>query len=115
MRPHLGGWQRLGIVASVVWMIVAGIWQWESGLRLAEDMYISTYRPCTERLYQRTPNPDLTDCNKQAERIFAEERIQAGVSALFVSLGPIPFAWLFIYIAVKVWRWVRRGYSSSHP
>jgi hypothetical protein len=29
-----------------------------------------------------------------------------------LALLPIPFAWLIVYLIVKVWRWVRVGFGG---
>ncbi len=29
-----------------------------------------------------------------------------------MALLPIPFAWLIVYLIVKVWRWIRVGFDG---
>jgi len=41
---RLSGWQRIGIVLSVVWLVVGGIW----GIKLAVDPAWDFYRYCLD-------------------------------------------------------------------
>src|SRR5690242_17438542 len=45
---RLNMWQRLGVVASGLWIIAGGIWQRTSDVAQAQKVMSFTYRVCTE-------------------------------------------------------------------
>ena len=100
MRLRLNLWQRLGIVASIVW--AAGAYlaemsqQSEFAARIAFD-------PCTAHdawAYLHA------NCGVESYKAAMHDAWQA---ALQVALIPIPFVWLAVYIVIWTIRWVWAG------
>jgi hypothetical protein len=103
-RRFLNGWQRAGIVFSVLWAIVAPLLVWQNE-RVYRDEAAGAYFHCVF-----APNSDV-DCEAQKEAFdSATNRIVWRKVAW--TLLPIPVAWLFVYIMVWLARWIRRGF---HP
>ena len=100
------GWQRIGITASVVWIIGAGAYSYDRGMKSDIELATATHVACDEA------HPDNTEqCSLNAyaylERAARFERIDATV----VALVPVPLAWGAAYFALFLFRWVRKGFN----
>jgi hypothetical protein len=111
MHLRLNGWQRIGIVGSVLWVITAGLVSHNIGLRRAEYMSSSMYSACADVAGTRH-DYDFSGCKSKAEKTYEDYLTRAWADALLVSFVPIPFAWLVAYMIVGVWRWVKRGFKT---
>jgi hypothetical protein len=107
---RLNGWQRIGIVLSVLWFFVAGFW----GNRIAlEDLgagVVATYRLCLERSIQ--PDDD-TKCNAAFMRDYPAAVESHWWYAAGFALIPIPIAWLVVYGFVALFRWIKAGFKPT--
>ena len=96
-------WQRVGIVASLVWAIV--------GVFLAEQiLYSLTYRrfdTCTHTI------TSLSICVKNLNKDLANAEVWRWGMFALVALAPIPIAWLVVYGLIIFVRWIRRGFQIS--
>jgi hypothetical protein len=112
---RLNGWQRIGIVASVIWAIGGGFWGNHIGLepgevvaRVNRDCWMSTFK-----------NPDDTttndvrraSCELDFYRDFPEAIKYHWYVAAGVALIPIPLGWLAAWGLVGLVRWIRRGFD----
>ena len=113
---NIRGSHRLGIVASVIWILAAGFYLRSIDTQGANDVFEASYEFCTDRqrlLQGRDPAyiADVGRCSAQA----VEDRaawVDGGWSKLaIVTLSPIPVGWGFAYLAVVVAR--RKGASST--
>jgi hypothetical protein len=113
---HIRGWHRVGIVASVIWILAAGFYQRNIDTQGANNVSEASYEFCTDRqrLLQGRDSAYMADvgrCTAQA----VEDRaawVDGGWSNLaIVMLSPIPVGWGFAYLAVVVAR--RKGASST--
>jgi hypothetical protein len=100
---RLNGWQRIGIVLSVVWIIIAGSWGW----RHAYDQADANFRLCVAAIETAS---DLQSCRETRLRAIAVPR---GASAAVVALAPLLIVWLLVYGLVVLVRWIRRGFHPS--
>jgi hypothetical protein len=103
--PRLNGWQRIGIVASVVWALGAFVHA------LAQPNWADRiFTSCLENV-----EPGGSDrCVQRHHRenlpiALAEQRKVAVANALV----PPPFGWLFVYMVLGIVRWVRQGFSPA--
>ena len=96
-------WQRLGIVASVLWALIAGLYSLESTTDQAMNFAQASYNLCLE-----APTP-VKDCSTQFLTDFHSNDSILWPRAGLVALLPIPLAWLFCYIVFWVSRWVLAG------
>ena len=90
MRVHLGGWQRLGIVASVLWAISAGVVAREADLRRAEGAMNFAYRVCSENA-EPEHDYDFSKCQKESEKtyeVFLQHSWASGAGCEAASLPP---------------------------
>jgi hypothetical protein len=103
---RLSGWQRIGIVLSLVWAICALVYFWQE-----EEARIARYQKAHyECLF--APNSDQSLCDAKFEAVNGAIRMSE-VNLLLRALAPIPIAWVAIYIVVWTVRWIRRGFQPS--
>jgi len=101
---RLNGWQRIGIVLSVLWAIGAGVHLW-LGWQTVSYGYWRAYYHCVF-----TPGNDENSCQSAQED--AEKKPTEYVRVMLpLALAVIPIAWLLVYIIVWTVRWIRRGFQ----
>jgi hypothetical protein len=118
MSERLNGWQRVGIVLSVVWVIGAAIHEKDELNRQYEAAYDAAWRPvydqCSEAQKRDPQTARGMDCLREAQRIaWATTPKVSGWSMALAALVPIPIAWLLVYALIALVRWIRRGFSPS--
>jgi hypothetical protein len=86
---RLSGWQRIGIILSVLWIPVG----WVLAVK-------------------NVPGPPSLDYPLSQICQDAQARMPKRYAPWFV-LAPIPIAWLLVYIVVWIVRWVRRGFQPA--
>jgi hypothetical protein len=97
---RLNGWQRIGIVLTVLWAIGGTIWEVSSIIE--SDTSYDSYDACVLK-----PNADRRACDQEFEtQQFKEVR-----RGLVFVLAPIPIAWLIAYGLIALARWIRRGFD----
>jgi hypothetical protein len=114
MRLHLGGWQRIGIVASVLWLMAAVVFGFFEANRWAEARFYQTIEKCSQ---ERGRDAYLRCIDKMDEGGGRKTGLVIEMLEYdaVISLVPIVFGWMLAYAGVGVWRWVRRGFNSSYP
>jgi hypothetical protein len=101
----LNGWQRIGVVVSVVWALY-GLYQGnEYGLHQG-DWAVNVQKLCWEQ-----KGADLSVCDAQFSRNWSEAIQYHWQYAFIFSLAPIPLGWLSVYGLLKLVRWVKRGFT----
>ena len=107
MLGQVTGWNRLGIVLSVVWAIVVLVWvahDFDAANRLIDDFY-------SDCISASKGNPG--SCELMAERLRGSAYMNLTGRVLWLAFVLIPAAWLLAHIAVALWRWVRRGFHAA--
>ncbi len=111
MGNYLKGWQRIGLVISIVWALGGGYWGYELGNRWNE----SAREDASSRLYQCLNDENLGPSSEicdQREREIDRIRAYRWPTAALVGLGPIPVAWAIAYFAAAVVRRRRQPLSE---
>ena len=101
-RFRLNGWQRIGVVLSVVWMIVGGSWGWQH----ANDKADAEFKVCITQIQTAS---DVQAC--RAKR--AGALVPNWFGAAVVALAPITVVWLFFYGLIFVARRIRRAFRPE--
>ncbi len=112
----VNGWERIGIVASVVWILSAGAHTYQSEMDSASKGIASIHVACDSNLAGKTGNAwdmGFSECNKQANEMLAEANTNAWFSAALFAFVPVPLGWGFAYLVLFLLRWVKRGFV--HP
>jgi hypothetical protein len=93
---RLNGWQRIGIITSVVWAIGAPIYLDYSAEQKAMEWFRASYEVC-----RSNPGNDGNTCFEMASRAYdnvSRYRSFADTgNVAFVSLVPIVLGWLLAY------------------
>jgi hypothetical protein len=106
---RLNGWQRIGIVASVIWAIGAPIYLDNEAQSDAEKRYSRVYGSCRD-----VPSNEPELCAQRAGAAYGSVPRYHFTSAngTFVALAPIPVGWLLTYALVYLIRWIRAGFKQ---
>jgi hypothetical protein len=120
MSGRLNGWQRVGIVLSVVWLIGAAIYETYAMEDRYNAAFSAAYRPVYDRCrdtqdreLKALGRPNGIDCAEEAGRVASAVPQQSAWSAAIAVFVPIPIAWLIAFALVALMRWIRRGFSPS--
>ena len=107
---RLNGWQRIGIIASVVWAIGAPIYLDHAAEQKAWEWFRASYEIC-----RSNPGNDGNTCSEMASRAYdnvSRYRFFADTgNVAFVSLVPIVLGWLLAYALVYLVGWIRAGFT----
>ena len=106
---RLNGWQRIGIVASVIWAIGAPIYLDTAAQRDAMEQFDQTHKACLDN-----PRNDFDVCFRRASAAADSVPRYPLLSAngVFVALVPVALGWLVACALVYVGRWIRAGFKS---
>jgi hypothetical protein len=117
---RLSGWQRVGIMLSVVWAIGAAIYETYAMEDRYNAAFSAAYRPVYDRCrdtqdreLKALGRPNGIDCAEEAGRVASAVPQQSAWSAAIAVFVPIPIGWLFAYALIGLVRWIRRGFSQS--
>jgi len=114
---RLNGWQRIGVVLSIVWILVGGFWGNSIALDALGGPVLTTYRHCLET---RSIQPDGTvpkdtdwgPCNVAFQRDWPDAVKNHWWYAAGFAFIPIPIAWLIVYALVALFRWIGAGFKK---
>jgi hypothetical protein len=109
----LNGWKRIGIIASVVWILGAGAYTYDSQIDSASKIIASTHVECDSNLTSETRVTGFDECNKEASDSLGIAYKNAWIAAAILAFVPVPLGWGFTYLILFLVRWVRRGFVRS--
>jgi hypothetical protein len=106
----LNGWQRIGIIASVLWVICGFFYTFSVEEKSLGQLNADIHAPCFESAHDDAAWKVCEDAMmKQAMSDLHFERTLATV----VAFVPIPLAWGFVYLVLFLVRWIRRGFART--
>jgi hypothetical protein len=107
MKRKLNGWQRIGILASIIWIIGAFFHTFDRAEARDIQMAIAIDEAC---IVARPAEQQKCDDDEHAQvmRDLPGERAESAI----VALVPVPLAWGFCYLAVFLVRWIKRGFGQ---
>ena len=109
MKMRLNGWQRIGIVASVLWVISGGLWGNSVGLSQG-DYVAEAYKRCLAAHLGQSD--DSAACSAEFKKDWPEAIKYHWHYAAAFAFIPIPLAWLAVWGLVSLVRWVRAGFDQ---
>jgi hypothetical protein len=107
---RLNGWQRNGIVASVIWAIGAPIYLDHAAEQKATEAFMRYYEACRD-----VPSSDPDQCFQRASRVsdtVPPYRVLSANGAV-AALVPVGLGWLLAYALVYLVRWIRAGFAKQ--
>ena len=105
----LNAWKRMGIVASVVWIIGARSYALHRSSAEDERFHNVLIQEC-----MAPPNdwgPIYEKCLHDADVYSMSQLRYEWIDAGLVAFIPVPFLWGFFYLLLFTVRWVRRGFA----
>src|SRR5665213_645565 len=97
----VNGWKRIGIIASVVWILGAGVYTYVSEIDSASKVITASHLACDNNLPIR-PEDAYTagydECNKRADDSLALALRNARLAAALAGFVPVPLGWGFTYL-----------------
>ncbi len=97
-------WQRAAVVASLLWIVVAGIWQRSALLKESAQLYWLLQKACHEQSVSERENCLSTlDKNRQLEQSLV------WVDVAMTAFVPVLLVWIVGWIAFVAFRWIRAG------
>lgn len=105
----LNGWQRIGVILSILWVLGAAIHERNGQVELAQlkaqlDRNVCNYSSA------------IAECSKSLDSKYKEHLALNSnriVNIAAVSLVPVLLGWLFAWLAIVVSRWVRVGFQGD--
>jgi|GraSoiStandDraft_47_1057283.scaffolds.fasta_scaffold277881_2 hypothetical protein len=115
---RLNGWQRIGLVTSIVWFIAGGLWGNKIALDEAGARTSLQLDACVAENKRRHgeygPHEQVwTPCWDQFGANFMRNAEGHWMFAALFALVPLPIAWLLAYALVRLVRWIRAGFKPS--
>jgi hypothetical protein len=104
---RLNGWQRIGLVLSVLWAFGAALRERGKQLDYAKDLFQSQYGGCLNRA---NPAINCSDISYQA----AMDATANWADVAFFAFGPVIAGWLVALITIRTFRWVSDGFSKKN-
>ena len=107
----LNGWERLGVVVSVIWLLaviaVACLERW--GDTPFQRFYFVEFSP------DNTQQP-TTEVEPTTGQTFTLKPVKVNISVasiLQTALPPLLIFWPLVYTIIWVARWIKRGFSDN--
>lgn len=113
LMTKLNGWQRIGVIASVAWILVAGMYTETSESNRSSESIGQQHVLCESGLQGLTGDDwqkGFDQCNKLADEAVAEAYTDDWIVAALVAFVPVPLGWGFAYLVRFLVRWVKRGF-----
>lgn len=102
---RFNGWQRLGVVVSIVWAIGGAIYQRTADVNRAADTAALFTGVCQ---HAHPANPDR--CSGKYEQTFRLWLEGSWGNVAAMALGPVLLGWVIVYLVIRVVRWVGAGF-----
>jgi hypothetical protein len=99
----LSGWQRIGVVASGLWLLVGGVWGNNVGLDQGE-FALGILDSCTD-------SADV--CMVQFNRIYNAATQDHWLYALCYAVIPLVVSWCLAGLAIVAYRWIYAGFCQE--
>ena len=107
MKRRLNGWQRIGIICSVLWLLGQAVSIYEGDVRQANLAYSVDFNLCLE-----TKAKSGVECGAEAQPNLDRTFDGYWMRVAILGAAPIPFLWLFAYALIGVVQWVRLGLGA---
>lgn len=120
----INGWQRIGVVASLLWTLGSGVYKREIRLDSANHyQYAMTTGICRQIAKDAVAVDESRDedalnwkCNSEAINTAESMKALTGKSILNIlafSFPPVVAGWLLAYLSIMTFRWVRVGFVAK--
>jgi hypothetical protein len=124
---HLNGWQRIGVVISVLWAVGGGLSGNNLGLHEG-DWVKEAYQDCLARVdnsvssslaaskdlgaVEKQDAKDLDLCAQTRDKAWPKAISNHWIYAAFFGLAPVLLGWFAVYGVIALVRWIRAGFKA---
>lgn len=120
----LSGWQRIGLVLSVAWILYGAYWGNKDGLHQGDWTEI-VYQSCMDDAQRfaaldnysqsalKEQQRERAACDQQRDRNWQTAIQYHFQYAAICAFVPIPFGWGVVYGLIAVVKWIRNGFKVS--
>ena len=98
---HMNGWKRIGIVASVVWIVGAFIVTYHYETKSDDEYALTVYENCRS-IPVTQDEARIAECEGRMDDVLKYPYVKVG--AAIVALVPVPLGWGFVYLFLFVVR-----------
>ncbi len=104
----LNGWQRIGVILSILWVVWAAIHTRNEQVDHARKMLELNSTLCASMTH-------LECLGISHAKYTADLAVDAFkfMEILIYALAPMIFSWLFVWLAIVIYRWIRVGFQVS--
>ena len=107
-KRRASGWRRIGITASVLWIIGVGIWGWVSVVPAAMTGWIPyVYDLCLQ------DKSKIRDCSQELKKNQKWIRGEGATVAALYAFPPVIIGWPLIWGILALARWIRAGFREG--
>jgi hypothetical protein len=116
---RLSGWQRIGVVASVLWFFAGYFIGSDDAFNRAGLLAQSSLDSCLHAKAKELGETDPYDmkvyrpCESEHEHDFSKYAEGHWLEGLEFALVPLPIAWLLGWLLIATTRWVSRGFAKG--
>ena len=108
-RPRrLNGWQRIGVILSILWLPVG----FYLGAKEVSGPAGTMYRVAHGICFEGRPE-NLDQCLERAKNNMRKSLEPMVTTAAITAFLPIPIFWGFVYLIIGLVRWVISGFKVS--
>ena len=105
---RLNGWQRIGVVLSVLWALGAAIYERNEQVKSADTLYQLKAQTCFT-----DPADIAKDCLDKVSLQDVSHATANWSDVAFYAVGPVVVGWLVALIALSTFRWIRAGFPKK--
>lgn len=124
---RLNGWQRIGVVVSILWAFGGAFWGYNIGYYEggnigqdfeqckvgAQNWYENQYPIAGAPRYTTSDLVrDLGRCEAEYHGANKNATSAGWLYAVLLAVLPIPLAWLAVYKSIALLRWIREGFQT---
>jgi hypothetical protein len=118
MAMILSGWKRIGIVASIGWILGAGYYTLVSVSAADSRFHVGLTLRCEEARPNGMTESEQTKWQERCDSYLPtgerlHQELQAEwLEAAMVAFIPVPLAWGLVYLVLFLVGWIKRGFHS---
>lgn len=104
----LNGWQRIGVVLSILWFFTAGLSQRAYDVNKAFEFANLSSKICYES--NKEGNSDI--CHQRFSEDYKLMLDGSWGNSIAIAIIPIPIFWGIVILIIKVYRWIKKGFAK---
>ena len=121
MQIKLNGWQRIGVVLSVIWLVGFYWYLWDreekkahTELQRVEENCLSYLSPEEQKEEIKRLSSNYLRCFNEGFKVY-EEKLQnvSKVSLIAIDGGSLVLWWIVVRLLLSVYRWIERGFVAD--